>query len=296
MNKKHIKKTLAQKLFFNLKSSGFVQKSGDFMRVQNEFYISVGYNLVNLDNSYISQFSYFLGFETIDKIYSLIHNSDLKNINLHSVHQTHLFKEKKYPILEFDLSNTHDAEKMAFEVSNYLQKKVLPNLNEYNTISKMERKVNQNLNPRMASVGLILAKLVDSEEFESLKQNYQSLLSEWPDNYQIKLEKTITFLNNKSNNHLYQMISNKKEEVTQKLILQIESITRMTESISETKVSHTDFTKVKNILLNKDKSNYKKIEGYLNSAFRQLYDHQIWNDNVNKKSEELYELLKEIKI
>lgn len=194
MKKSEAKKLLDTYFKERLEKIGFRKGKSGFIKVNHDFFISFGYSLVDLDNSFTSQFGLYCGFRSIDRIYNHLTGRSTDGINLFSLSQSVLFDERKYPKLEYELYSQADVEVMVNEVVDFIEKDALSIFENLSTITKLEQIRNRNPIPQQALTGLILAKVVSNPNYEALKSQYRQLLKDWPESDKQELEKVIAFL------------------------------------------------------------------------------------------------------
>lgn len=176
-----------------------------------EIYFDFGVGIVDYDNSFPSTFYFGFG----NKIYSNLFNKMINQFGLNiqgnkffiaiGTGQLRLFKEGKYPILEYDICTQADAQKMVDEVSTYILNEVLPEWEANPTLEYLEKKVNEKLTDVPSFSGLILAKLVGNPKYESIKQHFTNVSQDWGDWDKKDLEKVIEFLDNHNREELLQI-------------------------------------------------------------------------------------------
>lgn len=205
MKKAEAKKLLDTYFKDRLESIGFKKSKYGFVRKERDYFVAFGYSLVDLDNSFSSQFGIHCGFESIDKVYGFSVGRNVNQINLYSISQAGLYDERKYPKLEYDLYTESDIQHMVSEVAEYLERKALPFFANLSTIERLEKFRNENPTPQQAKSGLILAKLVGNPNYENLKGQYRLLLKDWPESDKQELEKIIAFLDQHTTEELLQI-------------------------------------------------------------------------------------------
>ncbi len=158
------------------------------------FSYTFGFASSNMDNSFPSTFYYRLGSYTIGRILNRITPITELDTQIIGIGQADLFEVKKFHVLKYDIYSEEDVYKMVSEVSKYFIEQALPYLESVSSIEKLEQITNSELNPWKKSIGLILAKLVNNPNYESLKIKYRELLKDWSDWDKQELEKVISFL------------------------------------------------------------------------------------------------------
>lgn len=161
-----------------------------------------GYSLAHYDLLFFSGFSYSISASKIDNIYSIIEGQKETMVNLFSNSQIRLFDEGKYPVLEYDIKNEEDAQKMVEEVSAYILNEVLPEWEASPTLEYLEQKVNEKLSDIPNFSGLILAKLVNISRYEEVKKHFIDISQGWGETDKKDLKQIIAFLDNHSTEEL----------------------------------------------------------------------------------------------
>jgi hypothetical protein len=179
-----------------------------YVKVSNELYYSFGFAIVDLDNSFPTTFRFGIGSKKVKAILELVLPEKYKAMQENeyppAIHfgQIVLFDEGKYPILEYDIYTEADAQKMVDEVSHYLLSNVLPEWEANPTNEYLEKTANESLSDSPNFSGLILAKLVGSSNYETVKAHFIKVSKDWSDWDRNDLEKVIDFLDNHSQEEL----------------------------------------------------------------------------------------------
>jgi hypothetical protein len=179
-----------------------------YVKYFNELYFKFGISLVNSDKSFPSIFGFSIGSVKVKLILEIVLPKKFRDIqeNRYPVcmnyNQIRLFDEGKYPVLEYNIYNEIDAQKMVNEVSEYLLKEVVPEWEANPTNEYLEKKVNEKLSDSPNFSGLILAKLVNNPDFVRIKQHYLFVSQNWAEWDKRDLIKVIEFLENHDTNEL----------------------------------------------------------------------------------------------
>ena len=160
--------------------AGYKKKKYSLQKELGEIFFSIGFGIVNSDNSFPSTFSYCIGSLNYNRIYTKIWEES-EPFGCMCTGQLRLFDEGKYPILEYDIYTEADAQKMVDEVSSYILNTVLPEWEANPTLEYLEKKVNEKLTDSRNFSGLILAKLVCNPNYQTIKQHYENISQTWPD-------------------------------------------------------------------------------------------------------------------
>jgi len=181
--------------------NGYKKKGYVLLKELGGIYFSLGFGIVNNDNSFPSTFSYCIGCKKINIIFTTILRGN-EPFGCICTGQLRLFDEGKYPVLEYDIKTEADAQKMVDEVSDYIINTVLPEWEANPTIEYLEKKVNEKLGDSPNFSGLILSKLVGSSNYNKIKAHYQQVSKDWSEWDKQDFEKVITFLDSHSQEEL----------------------------------------------------------------------------------------------
>lgn len=212
--KKSELKTLLNKEYKNrLTRLGFKKKDDGFIRLNNDSFFYFGFGIVDLDNSFPTTFYWGYGLISVAVILKTSQGKifDPKQGYPAVIHETQvsLFDKKQYPILEYDLYNEDQAVKMVDDVVQYIEQ-LLPQFEQLQNVKGVDQKINDGsisqLDSRFISArtqtGLIVAKLTNNPNYETLKSQYRQLLKDWPESDKQELEKVIAFLDQHSREEL----------------------------------------------------------------------------------------------
>jgi hypothetical protein len=209
-----LKKFINEQAKNKLLPIGFKKDGYGYSLNSNGFTYKISISSIDRDNSFPTSFAFWAGFIGVDKIMLLAvgNNEELKKLKSGSqlfIRQVELFELGKYPVKDYDIYTFDEAEKAISEMFEFLNKTLLPSYIQYNNLAEIERKINSNEfinNTRQLSVsvrfGLILSKLSNPSNYDTLKNGYRKQLLNASDWDKQELEKVIEFLDNHSQEEL----------------------------------------------------------------------------------------------
>lgn len=211
MKKAEVSKFISSGVKNNLGDDFKKMKNNHYLKHFGELYFDFGFGIVDSDRSFSSTFNCAFGSNQYSNL--LNHLIEILELNYqqsqylfcYGFNQLRLFDEGKYPILEYDIYTEADAQKMVDEVSDYILNTILPEWEANPTTLYLEKKVNEKLNDNPNFSGLILAKLVGSSNYDSVKSHYANMSKNWNNWDKQELEKVITFLDCHSQDKLRQI-------------------------------------------------------------------------------------------
>jgi len=201
------KTIMLNKLGFKKWKYGYVKETS------NGTYYKFSFSYACYDTCFPTTFIYGIGLSKVTKIFKKIMPEDFvapehEYPNILTLGQIELFESKKFPVFKYNIYSEDDINKMVSEVSAYFINEALPYLESISSIEKLEQITNNELNPHKSSTGLLLAKLVNSPNYENLKSQYRALLKDWPEWDKRELEKVVEFLDNHSQEELLKIAEN----------------------------------------------------------------------------------------
>jgi len=182
---------------FKKRKYGYIKKSSDGI------YYEFGFSTKSYDICFPTTFYYGIGLNSVKEILKLIlpeyfEMPENEYPTIFSMGQKKLYTYNNYPLSQYEIYTEADVLETVNEISEYFINTGLPYLKSISSINKLEQITNAELNPGKKNSGLILAKLVNNPEYETLKNKYREILKEWPDWDKQELEKVIMFLDSHS--------------------------------------------------------------------------------------------------
>lgn len=211
MKQSEVNKYLGANFDLVFKTKRFKKTQYRFVKNFGDLYIVFLYAVIDNDNSFPSHFSFGVGSHKLrilsrhilpEKFVQIKGNDFFTAIG---TGQLRLFDEGKYPILEYDIYTETDAQKMVDEVSDYILNNVLPEWEANPTNEYLEKKVNESLSDSPNFSRLILAKLVGSSNYETIKAHYINVSKDWSEWDRKDLEKVISFLDSHTQEELQEI-------------------------------------------------------------------------------------------
>lgn len=214
MKKTELNKFLLKEFKVRLKEFNFKYSKHRFFDICEDYTISFGYAIVDYSNIFPTTFGYNLSIENVDVLSSSLFNKELERIIIYGENTVSLSVKGEYPISEFIIQTENDAIEMADKALAYFKNEALPYLRSISNVESLDKIVNHNpIEPRAGIKGLILAKLNNNPDYESLKKAYRLLFidQQWEIQEDIdNLETVICFLHKHSKYELETIISDTK--------------------------------------------------------------------------------------
>lgn len=201
-----LKKILFSTYGESLKPLGFKKEKYGFRKNEGNFSYFFNFSSIDRDNSYPTEFSYSLSVKSLARILSNVIYFNGEYYQVTGGSQVNLFEMKKYPIKDYDIYTESDALSMAKEVLTYFINETLPYLKSISSLETLETLVNKAPHPLSFRSGLVLAKLVDNPQYDSLVEQYRESFKGWVVEWdKTDFEKIVAFLDCHSLDELHAM-------------------------------------------------------------------------------------------
>jgi len=208
-----VKKELLSKALISFKLLGFSKKGSLIVKSSQYFEIYLAFGVVDNDNSFPTTFHFGISSIVLNNLlFKIFPEKGYKKNQFSGVYgqkQTLLFDKKEYPILEYDIKNTSDIDKMIADILDYFQRKIikklerLQNVQELSILLNSQEVIAESMHLTTTAINaLIFCKLSDNINYNLVKSKYRELLKDWSDWDKQELEKVISFLDNHSQEEL----------------------------------------------------------------------------------------------
>lgn len=213
MKLSEVRKYLLSKTQESFKSLGFKKDGNLIIKSNGDFRIYIAFGIVDSDNSFPTTFHYGISSKSLNNIKIKIFPERGLKINgfsgAYGQKQESLFDNKEYPILEYDIKNTSDIDKMVGDLLDYFQREIIKKLEQLQNIQELfillnsKEVITDSMHlPSTLTNALIFCKLSKDVNYNSVKTKYRELLNNWNDMDRKDLEKVIEFLDNHSQEDL----------------------------------------------------------------------------------------------
>ncbi len=206
MKKSDLEKLLNSCFREKLKPLGFKKYNSGFVKIKDDFSYKFILSSVNRDTSYPSTFAYMLSCKLVGSVLGNVIGISDAYFPVRGGGQAELWESKKYPVKDYDIYTEDDAKKMVAEVSAYFTNEALPYLESISNLHALEALTNSNPHPLKFRSGLVLAKLVDNPQYDSLVEQYRESFKGWVVEWdKTDFEKMVAFLDCHSLDELHAM-------------------------------------------------------------------------------------------